>query len=103
MSVKLRLKRMGRKNRAFYRLNAMDARSPRDGRIIEELGYYDPIEKDPAKAVKVDVERAKYWIGVGAQPSDTVADLLRKLGLTIARKQKSIQPPPRQKRKKAEA
>ena len=79
--VKLRLKRFGRRNRPFYRLNAMDIRTPRDGAPIEELGMFDPLEKDIAKAVRVDAERVKYWLSVGAQPSQTVRDLLAKAGV----------------------
>jgi len=79
--VKLRLKRMGRRHRPFYRINAMDSRTPRDGRVLEELGYYDPLAKDEAKQVKINVERVKHWLDNGAQPSDTVRDLLRKNGI----------------------
>jgi len=100
VAVKLRLKRLGRKNRPFYRLNAMDARAPRDGRIIEELGFYDPLEKDDAKALKVDLDRAKYWLGVGAIPSDTVQYLLGRLGMTFAAKKVSRKPQARTARKK---
>jgi small subunit ribosomal protein S16 len=78
--VVLRLKRMGRTHRPFYRLGAMDKRSPRDGRVIEELGWYDPIAKD--NQIKFKEERIKHWLSVGAQPSDTVADLLKKAGIT---------------------
>jgi small subunit ribosomal protein S16 len=81
VSVKLRLKRFGRTNRAFFRLNAVDARRPRDGRVIEELGMYDPIEKDPAKSIRLNRERIEYWLGVGAQPSETVVKLLAKNGI----------------------
>jgi len=81
MSVKLRLKRMGRTNRAFFRLNAMDSRSPRDGRVIEELGFYDPRSKDPAKQFVVKLDRCKHWLDVGAIPSETVSSLLKKNGL----------------------
>ena len=73
--VKIRLKRMGMKKKPFYRLVVTDSRSPRDGRFIEEIGYYDPMTH-PAE-IKVDNERAKYWLGVGAQPTDTVARLLK--------------------------
>ncbi len=59
----------------------MDARSARDSRAIEELGFYDPIERDPAKAVKINEERVKYWLSQGAQPSNTVRDLLKKHGI----------------------
>ncbi len=79
--VKLRLKRFGRRHRPFYRINAMDQRTARDSEAIEELGYYDPLEKDQAKAIKVNTERVQYWLSVGAQPTDTVRDLLRKVGI----------------------
>ena len=78
MSVKIRLKRMGMKKKPFYRVVVSDVRSPRDGRFIEEIGYYDPMTQ-PAE-IKVDNERAKYWLGVGAQPTDTVRILLKKSG-----------------------
>lgn len=81
MAVKLRLKRFGRTNRPFYRLNAVDSRSPRDGRVIEELGHYDPIEKDQAKALVLKLDRCKHWLDVGAIPSETVSSLLKKSGL----------------------
>jgi small subunit ribosomal protein S16 len=77
--VVLRLKRMGRAHRPFYRLGAMDKRNPRDGRVIEELGWYDPIAA--GEQIKFDTERVKHWLSVGAQPSDTVRDLLRKVGV----------------------
>lgn len=80
MAVRIRLKRMGRRHRPFYRVCAMDSRSPRDGRVIEELGHYDPMlpEKD-ARAV-LRPERIDYWIGVGAQPTEKVAVLIKKYG-----------------------
>ncbi len=78
MAVKIRLKRMGMKKKPFYRVVVSDARSPRDGRFIEEIGYYDPMTK-PAE-IKVNNERAQYWLGVGAQPTDTVRILLKKSG-----------------------
>lgn len=81
MAVKLRLKRLGRKNRAFYRLNAIDSRSPRDGRVIEDLGHFDPIEKDPTKQVVFKLDRCRHWLDVGAQPSQTVSSLLKKNGI----------------------
>ncbi|MDZ4754511.1 MAG: 30S ribosomal protein S16 [Phycisphaerae bacterium] len=77
--VVLRLKRMGRTHRPFYRLGAMDKRSPRDGRVIEELGWYDPVGK--GVQVNFNIERVKHWIAVGAQPSETVANLLKKAGI----------------------
>ncbi len=81
MAVKLRLKRLGRTNYAFYRLNAMDTRSPRDGRVIEELGYYDPRNKDQAKQFVAKLDRCKYWLDTGAIPSGTVSSLLKKAGV----------------------
>jgi small subunit ribosomal protein S16 len=81
MAVKLRLSRLGRTNRPFYRLNAVDSRSPRDGRVIEELGHYDPIEKDKAKQVVFKLDRCKHWLDVGATPSETVSSLLKRSGL----------------------
>lgn len=81
MSVKLRLRRLGRKNRAFFRLNAIDSRSPRDGRVIEELGHYDPCEKDKAKQFVAVLDRCKYWLDKGAIPSETVSSLLKKSGI----------------------
>ena len=78
MAVKIRLRRMGAKKAPFYRIVVADSRSPRDGRCIEEIGYYNPLT-DPAE-LKVDVERAQYWVGTGAQPSDTVRALLKKSG-----------------------
>jgi small subunit ribosomal protein S16 len=81
--VKLRLKRFGRRNRPYYRLAAMDARTKRDGRTIEELGTYDPVNKDTSKQVKLNTERVQYWLSVGAQPSETVAALLRKNGIEV--------------------
>lgn len=78
MAVKIRLKRLGAKKAPFYRIVVADSRTPRDGKAIAEIGYYDPT-KDPA-VVKVDVEDAKKWIGNGAQPTDTVRALLKKAG-----------------------
>jgi small subunit ribosomal protein S16 len=72
---------MGRSNLAFFRLNAIDSRSPRDGRVIEELGYYDPRAKDAAKQFVAKLDRCKHWLDVGAVPSETVSSLLKKNGL----------------------
>ena len=81
MSVKLRLKRMGRANLPFYRLNAVDSRAPRDGRVIEELGYYDPRNKAQDKQVVFKIDRCRYWLDTGAIPSETVSSLLKKQGV----------------------
>lgn len=78
MAVKIRLRRMGAKKAPFYRIVVADSRYPRDGRFIEELGYYDPT-KEPS-VLKVDDEKAKSWIANGAQPTDTVKALLKENG-----------------------
>ncbi|MBR3448071.1 MAG: 30S ribosomal protein S16 [Oscillospiraceae bacterium] len=79
MAVKIRLRRMGAKKAPFYRIVVADGRYPRDGRFIEEIGYYDPT-KEP-NVVKVDAEKAKSWIQNGAQPTDTVRTILKKQGV----------------------
>lgn len=80
MAVRIRMKKMGRTHRPFFRVCAVDQRNPRDGRVIEELGTYDPMcpETDARATLKAD--RVDYWIGVGAQPSDKVAVLIKKYG-----------------------
>lgn len=77
--VKIRLKRMGAKKKPFYRIVVTDSRSPRDGRFIEEIGYYDPL-KDPV-VINVNEERAKDWLSKGVQLSDTVKALFKKAGV----------------------
>ena len=79
MAVVLRLTRMGRKKRPFYRVVAADSRAPRDGRFLDILGYYDPLT-EPA-TIRIDSEKALLWLGRGAQPTDTVRALLRKAGI----------------------
>ena len=79
MAVKIRLRRMGAKKNPFYRIVVADSRYPRDGRFIEEIGTYDPL-KTPAD-VKIDADKAKQWIANGAQPTDTVKDILTKSGV----------------------
>ncbi len=74
MAVKIRLRRAGAKKKPFYRIVVADARSPRDGRCIEELGYYNPLTKD----LKLDGEKAENWIKNGAQPTETVRELIKK-------------------------
>ena len=75
--VKIRLRRMGAKKAPFYRIVVADSRCPRDGRFIEEIGTYDPTAE--GENIKVDLERAKYWISNGAQPTETVRGLLTKV------------------------
>ncbi|MEE1186285.1 MAG: 30S ribosomal protein S16 [Acutalibacteraceae bacterium] len=79
MAVKIRLRRMGAKKAPFYRIVVADSRSPRDGRFIDEVGYYNPIS-EPVE-LKVDAEKVTKWIGNGAQPTDTVKALLKKEGI----------------------
>lgn len=91
MAVKIRLKRIGRKNRPFYRICVFDARTRRDGTPIEELGSYDPAARTLSDKVTLNRERAAYWLSVGAQPSETVGSMLRKLGV---RKGSVVDPAP---------
>ncbi len=79
MAVKIRLRRMGAKKAPFYRIVVADSRYPRDGRFIEEIGYLNPLSDPPE--VKLDGEKAKQWIKNGAQPTDTVKDILKKQGV----------------------
>lgn len=80
MAVRIRMRRLGRKARPFYRICAIDARAPRDGRAIEELGYYDPMVPDTDARAILDGERIAYWVSVGALPSEKVAVLIKKYG-----------------------
>ena len=79
MAVKIRLRRMGAKKAPFYRVVVADSRYPRDGRFIDEIGYFDPT-KEPS-VIKVDADKAKAWIAKGAQPTDTVKTILKKEGI----------------------
>ena len=79
MAVKIRMKRLGSKRNPFYRIVVADSRSPRDGRIIEQIGYYNPVSEP--KELKIDEELAMKWLGNGAQPSDTVRNLFSKEGI----------------------
>jgi small subunit ribosomal protein S16 len=81
MAVKLRMTRIGRRHRPFFRINAVESRTPRDGKILEKLGHYDPIEKDPAKQIVLDRQRTEYWLSKGAIPSNTVSKILLRSGL----------------------
>jgi small subunit ribosomal protein S16 len=78
VAVRIRMKKLGRKHRAYFRIVAIDARQPRDGRIIEELGSYDPMVKNTDERVQLKPDRVKYWMSVGAQPSEKVAVLIKK-------------------------
>jgi len=79
MAVKIRLKRMGSNKKPFYRIVVADSRAPRDGRFIEEIGYYNPVSEP--KEIKINNEKAEKWLKNGAQPTDTVKDLFKKNGI----------------------
>ncbi len=81
MAVRLRLTRMGRRKRPFYRIVAADARAPRDGKFLEQIGYYDPMTEPPT--IKVDHEKALKWLKNGAQPTETVRSILSKEGVLL--------------------
>lgn len=85
MSVKIRLKRFGTKMRPYYRVVVMDSRAPRDGRTLDEVGLYHPVEAE-GKQVKLDTEKINEWISKGAQPTATVKKLLNKNSITLDRK-----------------
>ena len=80
MAVKIRLKRMGANKKPFYRIVVADSRSPRDGKFIEEIGFYNPVSAN--KEVKINDEKALKWLSVGAQPTDTVKKLFANNGIT---------------------
>jgi small subunit ribosomal protein S16 len=81
MSVRLRLKRTGRRNRPFYRIGAFNHTTRRDGKPVEDLGWYDPLVKDRDKGFQIDEERTKYWLSVGAKPSETVRSFIKRRGI----------------------
>jgi small subunit ribosomal protein S16 len=81
MSVKIRMTRIGRRHKPFFRINAVESRTPRDGKILEKLGHYDPIEKNKDKQIVLDAERVKYWLDKGAIPTETVSQILLRLGI----------------------
>lgn len=81
MAVVIRMRRTGRRNRPCYRINVADSRSPRDGSFLETLGTYDPISPVEESQLRLNVERARHWVSVGAKPSETVQSIFRKLGV----------------------
>jgi len=80
VAVRIRMKKLGRRHRPFYRICAMDSRAPRDGRVLEELGTYDPMVPDVDARAVLNGERVKYWLSVGAQPTEKVGVLIKKYG-----------------------
>lgn len=98
MAVVLRCQRRGRKNRPFFRVVAADERAKSDGRVVEVIGFYDPIAKDETKRLKLDAERCQYWVGVGAQITDTVKSLLLSAGVAIPARKKRERKRPKGKK-----
>ncbi len=84
--VRIRLKRMGRTHRPFYRINAVDKRAKRDGRVLETLGWYNPLAPEGSAQYEINAERIRHWLDNGAQPSDTVNDLLARASIIDADK-----------------
>jgi len=81
MAVKLRMARLGRRHRPFFRINAVEATTPRDGRVLERLGHYDPLEKDATKQIVLKRDRVEHWLSQGAIPTDTVSQILVRNGI----------------------
>lgn len=82
MAVRIRMMRMGRRHRPFFRINVTDVRNPRNGTVLERLGHLDPLEKDTSKQLVLDLDRVKYWLQKGAIPSDPMCDILHRKGLS---------------------
>lgn len=88
--VRIRMKRLGRRRRPFFRISAIDITTKRDGKVLEQLGWYDPLVKDESKQVVINEERIKHWLQHGAQPSDSLMDLFAKRNLVDADKWKAV-------------
>ena len=101
MAVRIRMKRLGRKHRPFYRICVMDARVPRDGKAIEEVGTYDPMVREKSGRVTLNMERVEHWLSVGAQPSEKVAVLIRKVKANKWGEAKPLPPMQKAQEKKA--
>ena len=91
MAVRIRMTRMGRRHRPFFRINVVESRTPRDGRILEKLGHHDPIEKDASKQTVLNTERIAFWMSQGALPTDTVAQIFEKHGIACPQYQEKVQ------------
>jgi len=104
MAVRLRLKRMGRRNRPFYRISAMDAHEERDGNVVEHIGTYDPLAPE-GKTIVLKTDRASYWLSVGARPTESCAAILKQAGVTIPdwRKKKCAKKVAKRKKRKERA
>jgi len=105
VAVRIRLKRLGRRHRPFYRVSVMDSRSQRDGKSIEDLGYYDPMVRDKSERVKLDLERVDHWLSVGALPTEKVAVLIKKVKTNTFGEAKAPPPmtPPKEPPQEAKA
>ncbi len=102
MAVRIRMKKLGRRHRPFFRICAMDSRTPRDGRVLEELGTYDPMVADVDARAVLNGERIKHWLDVGAQPSENVQVLIKKYGLggtRIAQQEEALKHLAKQRRR----
>jgi len=91
MAVKIRMMRIGRRHRPFFRINAIESRNQQKGRILEKLGHYDPIEKDKDKQVVLNLERVKHWLDIGAVPTDAVSQILLRHGIKTKHYEATIQ------------
>jgi small subunit ribosomal protein S16 len=98
LAVRIRFKRMGRLNRPFYRLVATDSRTPRDGRTLERLGFWDPLVESGERAEKVDAERVKYWLSVGARPTWKAQLFLRRHGILVPQEPRRVRRRARRRR-----
>lgn len=101
MAVRIRMKRFGRRHRPFYRICVMDARVPRDGKAIEEVGTYDPMVREKSERVTLNMDRVEHWLSVGAQPSEKVAVLIRKVKANKWGEAKPLPPMQKPQEKKA--
>lgn len=103
MAVRIRLKRVGRRHVSAYRICVADQHTPRDGRVIEEIGSYTPMAPTPDRQLSVDKDRAAHWLSVGAQPSETVRSLLKKAGVPLpVKKRRSKKSKPAEAASKAD-
>lgn len=101
MAVRIRMKRLGRKHRPYYRICVMDQRKPRDGKAIEEIGTYDPMVRDKSQRVTLQLDRVEHWLSVGAQPSEKVAVLIDKFKNDRWGETKALPPMQKPKERKA--
>ena len=99
MAVRIRMSRVGRTNSPFYRIGVYDSRTPRNGRCLEKLGWYDPTNKDPKNELCIDLEKAERWLSVGALPTPKMAHLLKRAGIVVFKPTKKSNKPKTSKSK----